>query len=359
MAYADLERIISSISPADAEAIRMAKERQAILAKPPGSLGKLEEISIRFAGITGSVLNRPKACRVLVFCSDNGVVTEGVAVTPQSVTLQQAINMTRRKTGMSALAGYFGDSVDVVDVGIASDFKHPGIADRKVLKGTASILNGPAMTRDDALRAILIGIERVRIACEDGCDMVGIGEMGIGNTTTSAAVLSTLTSLPSDIVTGRGSGLTDEAFALKKRVIADSIARNSPDPTDVIDVISKVGGLDIAAMCGAFIGCAAYRVPGVVDGFISIVAALCAVRLCDKVRDFIFLSHVSQEPGYMAAAKELGLSPFLLLDMRLGEGSGCPIAFHVIKCACAAMRDMATFEEAAIDDKYLDKIRQR
>ena len=185
---------------------------------------------------------------------------------------------------------------------------------------------------------------------------MGVGEMGIGNTTTSAAVLAALTGADAELVTGRGSGLNDEALEHKINVVREAIRINAPDALDPIDVISKVGGLDIAAMTGAYLGCAKHRLPAIADGFISVVAALCAVRLCPAARDFIFLSHASEEPGYKLAAKELGLKPFLLLDMRLGEGSGCPIAFQVMRAACAVMNGMATFDEAAIDDDYLKNL---
>ena len=353
----ELTKLISGITPAYADAADAAKKRQATLAKPPHSLGKLEDISIRIAGITGKVNNLIGECRVLVFAADNGVVREGVAVTPQHVTASQAYNMTLHRTGMSVLAAHFGNSISVYDVGINNALKLPGVIDKRIRRGTDSIRRCPAMTRKECLRAIGIGAEASLIAAREGVDAVGVGEMGIGNTTTSAAVLSALTGLSPDAVTGRGSGLTDEAFALKKRVIAEALCVNSPDKTDVIDVISKVGGLDIAAMTGAYLGAAKARIPAVADGFISIVAALCAFRLCPAARDFIFLSHASMEQGYRRAAEELGLEPFLLLDMRLGEGSGCPIAFSVIKAACAVMNDMATFEEAEINDGYLDIIR--
>lgn len=357
MTGSELNCILEKILPPYKEAMEKAAERQASLAKPPRSLGKLEDISIKLAGITGKVENRIDKCRVLVFASDNGVVSEGVAVTPKSVTLSQSVNMTRHITGMSALASYFNDSVCVTDVGIDSDIKINGIVDRKIRRGTSNIRLGPAMTREEAILAIGHGIEAVENAVEDGVSAVGVGEMGIGNTTTSAAVLAALTGRDPYEVTGRGSGLTDEAYELKKRVVADAIAVNRPDPDDPIDTVSKVGGFDIAAMAGAYIGCALYRVPAAVDGFISIVAALAAVRICPLVKDHIFLSHASSEPGYRIAAEELGLSPFLLLDMRLGEGSGCPLAFRVLQAACAAMCGMATFDEAAIDDGYLDSIK--
>ena len=355
----ELKNYIACIRPADSAAAGLASARQAKLAKPPGSLGKLEDISVKLAGITGRMLNEINACRVLVFAADNGVVREGVAVTPSVVTLAQCINMTRHKTGMSALAGYFGNDIRVYDVGINKEFSYPGILDRKVRLGTDSIMRGPAMTRNEALLAIGHGIAAAEDAALDGMDAVGVGEMGIGNTSTSAAVLAALTGRRACDTVGRGSGLTDDAYKNKIKVVQKALDVNKADSGDPVGVISKVGGLDIAAMTGAFLGLAAKRIPAVVDGFISITAALCAVRLCPKVRDFIFLSHASAERGYIIAANELEMEPFMLLEMRLGEGSGCPIAFEVLKAACAAMNGMATFEEAAIDDGYLDCIRSR
>lgn len=357
MTDAELQTLLNTAAPADAGAMDRAARRQAQLAKPPGSLGKLEDMSIRLAGITGQVCNTLDSCRVLVFAADNGVVAEDVASTPQSVTLSQSINMTRHLTGMSALARYFGNSVVVVDVGIDAELHHPQILDRKIRRGTRNLAKEPALTREETLAAIAVGLETAGQAKAEGVQALGIGEMGIGNTTTSSAVLAALTKSPAEAVTGRGSGLTDDAFALKKRVIRDALALHRPNPADPVDVLSKVGGLDVAAMTGAFLGCAIHRIPAVVDGFISIVAALAAVRLCPVVRDFLFLSHASYEVGYRIAQEELGLEPFLLLGMRLGEGSGCPLAFQILKGACAAMSGMATFAEAAIDDGYLAQLR--
>lgn len=357
MTDAELQTLLNTVAPADAEAMDRAARRQAQLAKPPGSMGKLEDISIRLAGITGQVCNTLDSCRVLVFAADNGVVAEGVASTPQSVTLSQSINMTRHLTGMSALARYFSNSVVVVDVGIDAELHHPQILDRKIRRGTRNLAKEPALTREETLAAIAVGLEAAGQAKAERVQALGIGEMGIGNTTTSSAVLAALTDTPAEAVTGRGSGLTDDAFALKKRVIRDALALHRPNPADPVDVLSKVGGLDVAAMTGAFLGCAIHRIPAVVDGFISIVAALAAVRLCPVVRDFLFLSHASYEVGYRIAQEELGLEPFLLLGMRLGEGSGCPLAFQILKGACAAMSGMATFAEAAIDDGYLAQLR--
>ena len=345
------------IAPADNAAMEKARQRQAELAKPPGSLGKLEDYSIRLAGITGNVKNEIEKCRVIVLAADNGVTAEGVSSAPTSVTLSQVINMTRHITGMSSLAFYFGNEVVVADLGIDTDRKIPGVLDRKIRRSTGNIAKERAMTRQQVLDAMAVGLDLAADAAKDGVNAVGVGEMGIGNTTTSAAVLSALTGATPEAVTGRGGGLTDQAFAVKKQVITQALALHHPDREDVVDVLSAVGGLDLAAMTGVFLGCALQHIPAVVDGFISIVAALCACRLNPNVKDYLFLSHASYEIGYRLAAEELGLEPCLLLDMRLGEGSGCPIAFQILKAACAVMNGMGTFAEAAIQDDYLEPIR--
>lgn len=357
MTEQELKGMISAIAPADAEAAEAAARRQAELAKPPGSLGRLETISIRLAGVTGRVKNTLGRCRVAVFAADNGVVKEGVAVTPQSVTLAQSVNMTKHMTGMSAIAALFGNEVSVIDVGIDSQRTPEGILDRKIARGTGNIAEGPAMTREQALAAIAAGIEAADTAKAEGVDALGIGEMGIGNTTTSAAVLSALTGAPAEAVTGFGSGLTDDAFRKKTAVVERAVKLNAPDPGDPVGVLASVGGFDLAAMAGAYIGCAKNRIPAVADGFISVTAALAAVRLCPAAKDFIFLSHASKEAGCRLVYEQLGLTPMLALDMRLGEGSGCPLAFQIMRAACAAMNGMATFSEAAIDDGYLAEIR--
>ena len=222
-------------------------------------------------------------------------------------------------------------------------------------RGTGNILLEPAMTREQCLQAIRTGHE---LAFATEADVIGVGEMGIGNTTTSSAVLAVLLDADVEAVTGRGGGITDRSFQKKKQVIRDAIALHRPDPSDVIDVLSKVGGFDLAAMCGAFLGCAEKRCPAVIDGFISAVAALCACRLCPDAVGYLIPSHASYEIGYKLAMDALGLEPMLLLGMRLGEGSGCPLAFQILEAACAIVNDMATFDQAGIDDSYLDEIRQ-
>lgn len=351
----ELLSLLEAIAPLDAAAMEEARKRQAQLAKPPGSLGRLEELSIQLAGITGKVHNSIEKKHLLVFAADNGVVEEQVSSAPQSVTLMQTINLTRAKTGASVLAKHFGCHITVCDVGVNATIQEKAVLNRKIAYGTKNITKGPAMTREEAVKAILIGAELARTT---DADVFGIGEMGIGNTTTSSAVLAVLLGAEVETVTGRGGGVTDEGFCRKKEAIRTAISVNQPDPTDVVDVLAKVGGFDIAAMCGAFLGAAAERKPVVIDGFISVVAALCAVRLCPQTRGYLVPSHASYEIGYRLAMEVLELQPIFLLRMRLGEGSGCPLAFEVLDAACAIINDMATFDQAGIDDGYLDEIRQ-
>ena len=343
------------IQPLDEAAMAKARERQAQLAKPPGSLGRLEDLSVQLAGITGKVHNKIEKKHLLVFAADNGVVAEGVSSAPQSVTLMQTINLTRAKTGASTLCKHFGCGITVCDVGVNADIKEPKVLNRKIAYGTQNIVHGAAMSREQAMQAIMTGIELAR---NTDADVIGIGEMGIGNTTTSSAVLSVLLDADVDAVTGRGGGITDDSFLKKKQVIKDAIAINQPDKNDIIDVLAKIGGFDIAAMCGAFLGCAATRRPVVIDGFISAVAALCAYKLCPNSVQYFVPSHASYEIGYRLTMDAMGLQPLFLLGMRLGEGSGCPLAFEILDAACAIINDMATFDQAGIDDGYLDEIRE-
>lgn len=351
----NLQNWIARISPLEEGAMDAARQRQAQLAKPPGSLGLLEDLSIQLAGITGNVHNRVDRQHLLVFAADNGVVEEGVSSAPQSVTLSQTVNLTRAKTGASVLCKHFGCGITVCDVGVNADIREPKVLNRKIAYGTQNIVKGPAMTREQALTAICIGAE---LAEATPADVLGIGEMGIGNTTTSSAVLSVLLDADVEAVTGRGGGITDRSFLKKKLVIKTAIAVNRPDKTDVVDVLAKVGGFDIAAMCGAFLGAAATRRPVVIDGFISAVAALCAARLCPEAVGYFVPSHASYEIGYQLAMDAMGLQPLFRLGMRLGEGSGCPLAFQVLEAACAVINDMATFDQAGINDDYLEEIRQ-
>jgi nicotinate-nucleotide--dimethylbenzimidazole phosphoribosyltransferase len=281
-------------------------------------------------------------------CADNGVAEEGVSTCPQSVTAVVTNNFTRNITGVCTLAQYNGADITIVDMGVKADFENPKIINKKIRYGTANMMKGPAMEREEAIKAIETGIEMVTSLVKEGYNIFGTGEMGIGNTSTSAAVLSVLSGLDSTLVVGKGSGLTEKLYLNKIQVVKKSIAINSPVKDDIIDVLTKVGGLDIAGLCGCFLGAAKNHVPIVIDGFISSVAALCAYRLNPLVKDYMFPSHLSDELGAIYVMKELDLEPMLNLKMRLGEGSGCPLAFSIIEAALYAINNMATLEEAKI-----------
>jgi nicotinate-nucleotide--dimethylbenzimidazole phosphoribosyltransferase len=343
-----------------ASAVETARERLVGLAKPPGSLGKLEDIAAQISGITGETVNDVSKRCVIIFCSDNGIVEEGVASAPQAVTLAQTINFTRGITGVAVLSKTYGTDLMVVDMGVNADICHPDVIDRKIRKSTWNFANGRAMTEDEALDSMLTGIEMVKEAVDRGYKAVGIGEMGIGNTSTSSAVLSAITKVDVDETVGKGAGLAGNAYDRKKAVIREALKEFDGIPKEDIDpirVLSRVGGFDIGAMAGAFIGAAYYRVPVVIDGLISAVAAAVAKKMCPTAVDFMIPSHASYEIGYKHAMEYLGLSPSLMLDMRLGEGSGCPIMFMVMDGALDIMRNMGTFAEAAIADEYVESIK--
>lgn len=352
-----LQRIIDKIEPADLSVMEEAKLRVDSLAKPLGSLGKLEDIAVKIAGITGKVKNVINKKCIIIMASDNGVVEEGVASAPQSVTLAQTINFSRGLTGVAVLAKENNTDLKVVDVGVNTERSIPGAINRKIRKSTYNIVKGQAMSYEECVQAINIGIEMAMISNDQGYNIIGVGEMGIGNTTTSSSVLVSLTQCKIEDAVGKGAGITQEAYEKKKWVVNEAIRINKPRMDDPIDIVSKVGGFDLAAMVGVFLGAAYYKIPVVIDGFISAVAALVAVRLNKNVRDYLISSHCSKEIGYNIAMNELNLEPMLNLDMRLGEGSGCPIAFSVVSYSLAMMNNMATFHEAEINDDYLEEVR--
>lgn len=364
MNESELKQYVSTIENIDKKACEKAEERQSQLAKPPGALGKLEEISVRFAGITGKVKNYLKKKAVVILSSDNGVVEEGVTPTPQSVTAAQTINFTMRKTGVGALAKNFDVDLCVIDMGVNTKFPHMMISsemydflddkiiDRKIRYGTSNLAKGPAMTREEAVLAISVGIEAAELMKARDYDIIGVGEMGIGNTTTSAAVLSAITKCPVEISVGRGGGLNDAGFARKQEIVREKGLETEYD--DILDILANVGGFDICAMTGVFLGAAKNKLPVVVDGYISAVAALAAYKIQPLVKEYMFGSHCSEENGYKVAIDEIGISSMLDLNMRLGEGSGCVLAFEIIKGALGVMNDMATYDEAQIDENYLE-----
>lgn len=351
-----LQETLKSIEGLYRDKEETAIKRLDSLAKPLGALGTLEEISAKMVGITGKMENRIDKKNIIVMCGDNGVCEEGVSSAPQ-ITDILAKNVVRGIMGISVLSKSANSELTVVDIGIKDDINVPGIINRKVAYGTKNMVKEPAMTREEAIRAIEIGIEIVDNLAREGYEILGTGELGIGNTTSSAAVVSVLSSIDSDMIVGKGVGLTEEQYKNKKRVVKEAINLNNPSKDDVIDVISKVGGLDIAGLCGCYLGAAKNRIPIVIDGFISSAAALCAYKLNPLAREYMFTSHLSAEPGSIYIMNELGLKPILNLNMRLGEGVGCPFAFNIIQGSLDIMKNMGTFEEALIVNDFLVDIR--
>lgn len=354
-----LNEAVNGIKPLYNDAMKEAQKRVDFLAKPPGSLGKLESIAVKLSGITGNIMNKVDKKCTIVMCSDNGIFEEGVSSCPQIITVAQTINFIKGITGVGVLSKHAGADLKVVDIGINDDVEYPGLINKKIRKSTWNISKGPAMTRNEAIEAIEIGIDMVRIAKEEGYSLLGTGEMGICNTSTSSAVLMSFTGCSIETAVGRGAGLTDKGFHNKKAAITRAIEINNPDKNDAVDVLAKVGGFDIAGIAGCFIGAAYYRVPILVDGFISAAAALIACKINPLVKDYLIASHYSAEPGFILVMNELELSPLLDLQMRLGEGSGCPLAFNIVSAACAMMSNMATFAEAEINDDYLEELRKK
>ncbi len=373
----EIKKILQSIDEngdLNQKILKEAQQRQEMLAKPTGSLGTLEDISIQLAAITGEVKNDTGRQAIVIMSADNGVVEEGVASAPQSVTLSQTINFTRHFTGVSALAQYFDIDLLVCDLGVKMEIpdvfytdkmefvsgaekthgKFAGkIVNRSLGRGTENLAKGPAMSMEQCEKAFLTGIEAVKAIKDSGYQIFGVGEMGIGNTTTSACVLSALTGASAETVVGRGGGLNDEGLMKKIHIVEEAVSKLKD--ASVFEILAAVGGFDICAMTGAFVGASYYRLPVVIDGYISAVAALAAVRLAPNTVNFMFGSHQSTEPGYLIAMNELGIKPLFNLGMRLGEGSGCPISFKIIEAAAAAMNGMATFAEGSIDADYLDE----
>jgi nicotinate-nucleotide--dimethylbenzimidazole phosphoribosyltransferase len=344
-----LAQTIARIQPLDRAAMNAAEARQAQLTKPPRALGRLETLSIQLAGISAKPRPRLEHKVVAVMAADHGVVAQGVSAFPAEVTPAMVMNFVAGGAAINVLSRQIGARVLVTDVGVNADLSAAtGVRQRKVRMGTADMALGPAMSRDEALQAIGVGIDLVDEELRHGLDIVATGDMGIGNTTASSAVIAALTRLPVAKVTGRGTGITVEALAGKVAVIEKALALNAPDPSDPVDVLAKVGGLEIAALTGVVLGAAANRVPVVMDGFISAAAVLAAVRLCHEAVDYILPSHVSIEIGHQAVLDELGLIPLFDLEMRLGEGTGAALAMSIIEAAARILDEMATFESAGV-----------
>lgn len=347
-----LEKTLDEIRPVDRSLEAIAQERLDSLTKPRGSLGRLEEFARKLVAITGQRMPSIGKKVIFTFAGDHGVARAGVSAYPREVTPQMVLNFLRGGAGINVLAGRAGADVAVVDIGVDYDFNSSdGLIGRKMMRGTKSILEGPAMTRREAIRCMEVGIALAKEYKGNGYGMFGTGEMGIGNTTPSSAMASVFTGSPVARVTGRGTGISDDALSNKIRVIERAIEINNPDPSDPLDVLSKLGGAEIAGIAGLCLGAAALRVPVVLDGFISTAGALIAYSLEPLAGDYMFAAHISQERGHRVMLEKIGLEPILDLSLRLGEGTGAALAMFLIESGLGIYREMATFAEAGVADR--------
>ncbi|MBI2302422.1 MAG: nicotinate-nucleotide--dimethylbenzimidazole phosphoribosyltransferase [Armatimonadetes bacterium] len=345
-----LEDTRAAVAPLDEPAMAAARARQDTLTKPPGSLGRLEAVSIQLAGIAGKCPPPvPRRKAVIVFAGDHGVVAQAVSAFPQEVTPQMVLNFLRGGAAINVLARQLGAEVTVVDAGVAAPLPPAeGLIDGKVALGTADFTLGPAMTREQAVAALELGIRIAEEHFARGVELLACGDMGIGNTTPSAAITSAVTGHAPGVVTGLGTGISSEGRARKVAVIERALEVNRPDPRDGLDLLAKVGGFEIGAIAGAMLAAGAARVPVVVDGFIATAGALVACTLAPNLKGHLVGGHNSVEPGHRAALAWLGLTPLLDLDLRLGEGTGAVLAFPLVEAAARILNEMATFAEAGV-----------
>ena len=352
-----LSSIINNIKPLDENAMFEASCRMDKLIKPIGSLGRLEKLAVKISGMTGKIYNSINKKCVVVMAADNGICEEGVSTSPQVITAMQSVNMARGLAGISVLCNHALSDLLVVDIGIKHDYMCESIINKKIRRGTWNFSKGPAMTHEEAVKAIETGMEITQGLIKDGYDIIGTGEMGIGNTSSSSAVIMGLTGCSAEEAVGKGSGLTEEALINKRAVISKAIGINRPDSNNPMDVLAKVGGFDIAGLTGCFLAAAANRVPVIIDGFISAAAAMVAWRMNPLAKDYMIASHGSAEPGFDIIMQEMNLWPVLDLEMRLGEGTGCALMFNIIEAALKLMNEMATFEEVRMESSHLVDIR--
>jgi nicotinate-nucleotide--dimethylbenzimidazole phosphoribosyltransferase len=347
-----LQNIITKIQGLNETSMAAAKARQDTLTKPPGSLGRLEELSIQLAGITGKEIPTIKDKVIITMAGDHGVVEEGVSAFPQEVTPQMVLNFLHGGAAINVLARHVGARITIVDMGVAADMEsHPALVVKKIAYGTANMTRGPAMTREQAEGAILAGVEVVEVEIEKGLDIVGTGDLGIGNTTPSAAIAAVLTGIEPAKLAGRGTGVDDAGLKRKINAIERALAVNKPNPKDGLDVLSKVGGFEIGGLVGVILGAAANHKPVMVDGFISTAAAMIAVTIAPAARPYLISAHRSQEYGHSQMVEWLGLKPLVDLDFRLGEGTGAALGISFAEAACKILAEMATFAEAGVSDK--------
>jgi len=347
-----IRKVVANISEIDPVATKKAQERLDSLTKPLGSLGRLEELAKQICGITGKEgpLLRNKV--IFTLASDHGVTEEGISAYPKEVTAQMVYNFLSGGAGINVLANHVGARVVIVDIGVSSDLKPcPQLVIKKINYGTKNMARGPAMTRDEAIRAICAGIEIFEDEFKAGIDIAGTGDMGIGNTTASSAITAVFTKKPIEEITGRGTGLDDKGLKNKIDIIKKSISLNKPDSSDPIDVLSKVGGFEIAGLAGIILAASAKKVPVVIDGFISGAAALIAFNIEPRVKDYMIAGHCSVESGHKVILEHIGLKPLFDLDLRLGEGTGGALGIGLADAAIKILTQMATFKAANVSEK--------
>ncbi len=354
----ELDELIKQIKPLDDKAMQLARARQDTLTKPQGSLGRLEELSIQLAGITGNPIPSIKDKVIITMAGDHGVVAEGVSAYPQEVTPQMVLNFLNDGAAINVLARHIGARVVIVDMGVASDIptgrsrlERDILVSRKIACGTANISKGPAMTREQAMESILSGVEVVEAEIIRGVDIVGTGDMGIGNTTPSAAIACALMNQHPKGIAGRGTGVDDEGLKRKIDAIERALNVNQPNANDGLDVLAKVGGFEIGGLTGVMLGAAAHHKPIMVDGFISTAAAMIAVTIAPACRDYLIAAHRSKEHGHGLMLDWLGFNPLLDFDLRLGEGTGAALGISMAEAACKILAEMATFGEAGVSEK--------
>ena len=350
-----LALVCRGVKEPDAELERQAWERLDSLTKPPRSLGRLEEIAARMAAVQGTLQPEATPSAITLFAGDHGVVAEGVSAWPSEVTFQMVGNFVGGGAAINQIARFVGAELVLTDVGVAADTSvFPTVVQEKVRPGTRNMAVEPALTREEAAAAVLVGVRTVQRLAADGVKVIATGEMGIGNTTAAAALAAAYTGVPVSRVIGRGTGIDDVALAHKAEVVDRALRLHRPSANDPLGTLASLGGLEVAAMAGVFIGCAAERVCGVSDGFISAAAALAATSMCPEAYSYVFCSHRSEEPGHSVALVSLELEPFIDLGMRLGEGTGAALAIPVMGAACAMMNGMATFAEAGVTERPED-----
>ena len=346
-----LNNTLKMIRPLDEKAMNEARARQNLLTKPEGSLGRLEDLSIQIAGIQRKAIPEINHKAIITMAGDHGVVAEGVGNWPQEVTAQMVDNFLIGGAGINVMAKQAGARNIIVDIGIATEMKpHPKLISRKVTPGTGNIAAGPAMTPEQAVKAVETGIEIVNDEIARGLDIVGTGDMGIGNTTASSAICVAITGQNPSEVTGRGTGISDEQLEHKISIVEKALAVNRPDSSRSLDVLAKVGGLEIGGLTGVILGSSAQGIPVVIDGFISGAAALIAVSLAPMCKDYLIASHVSAETGHHAMLEHMGLAPLLDLGLRLGEGTGAALGIFLCDTAVKVLSDMSTFAEAGVSE---------